>query len=243
MSRKLFNLIMIVTLLSGLLLTTGVVSAAPAASQPSVDAVTKLPPIAIGSMRMNGAHLVPPREDVVLNWLQDDGSIPLNATPEQIQAAVADYYQKFSKYSESWISPELQQKQLQHEADLAAGKAGVAAVQPVVATFLAMAVQFDVITETLKLEVDDGEGNCVMQEVVQPGTLQGKIPPPGPRDNNTVWYTPQQTADPKFYEKIIMGYEGPGRVRMDLTDPRRQAGHRPDRLHHAGLLRSRRRPR
>ena len=31
---------------------------------------------------------------------------------------------------------------------------------------------------------------------------------------------PAATADPKFYEKLIFGYEGRGRVRMDLTDPR-----------------------
>ena len=65
--------------------------------------------------------------------------------PSRFRPRSPDYYQKFSKYSESWISPELQQKQLRHEADLASGKAGVAAVQPVVATYLAMAVQFDVI--------------------------------------------------------------------------------------------------
>ena len=47
-----------------------------------------------------------------------------------------------------------------------------------------------------------------MQDVVQPGTLQGEIPHPGPRDNNTVWYTPQQTADPKFYEKSSRGMRG-----------------------------------
>lgn len=213
MSRKLFYLLTIVMMLGSLLM----VAAVPA---PESAAPAKLPPIAIGAMRMNGVHERPPREDLVLNWLKEDGTIPLNATPEQAQAAVNAYYVKFAKQSESWISPEIQQKQLQHEADLAAGKAGVAAVQPVVATYVAMAVQFNVVTETLHLEVDDGAGNCVMQDVVQPGTLQGGIPHPGPRDNNTVWYTAQQTADPKFYENIIEGHEGPGRVRMDLTDPR-----------------------
>ena len=219
MSRKLFNSIMIVTLLGGLLLVSGVASAAPAASQPSPDVAAKLPPVAISAMRMNGVHLVPAHEDVVLTWLREDEAIPLNATPEQVKAAVADYYEKFAKYSDSLISPELQQKQLQHEQDIVSGKAGTAAVQPVVATFLAMAVQFDVTSETLHLEVDDGAGNCVMQDVDQPGTLQGGIPAPGPRDNNTIWYTPAQTANVAFYEKLLLGYEGVGRVRMDLTDP------------------------
>ena len=189
MSRKLFNLHHDRDAAERPVASVGGSVCCPAASHLERRS-TKLPPIAIGALRMNGAHLVPPREDVVLNWLQEDGSIPLNATPEQIQAAVADYYQKFAKYSESWISPELQQKQLQHEADLASGKAGVAAVQPVVATFLAMAVQFDVITETLKLAVDDGAGNCVMQDVVQPGTLQGQIPPPD-RVTTTRFGTPR----------------------------------------------------
>ena len=91
MSRKLFNIMMIVTLLSGLLLASGVASAAPAASQPSVDAVTKLPPVAIGAMRMKGTHLVPPREDVVSTGCRKMVD-SLNATPEQMRAAVADYY-------------------------------------------------------------------------------------------------------------------------------------------------------
>ncbi len=129
MSRKLFYLLTIVMMLGSLLM----VAAVPA---PESAAPAKLPPIAIGAMRMNGVHERPPREDLVLNWLKEDGTIPLNATPEQAQAAVNAYYVKFAKQSESWISPEIQQKQLQHEADLAAGKAGVAAVQPVVATYV-----------------------------------------------------------------------------------------------------------
>ena len=216
MSRKLFNTLMIMVMLGSLLISAAAASAAPAAP----EGATKLPRIAIGAMQLAKAHLRPPRQEVVEYWLREQESIPLNATPDQVRAAVAAYYDKFAKMSESYVSPELQAMQMQREQDLASGKAGVAAVQPVEVNYLAMAVQFNVITETLKVRVPDATGTlCPEQDVVQPGTLQGQIPPPGPNDNASIWYAPNQTADPKFYENIIFGYKGMGRVRLDLKDP------------------------
>ena len=45
------------------------------------------------------------------------------------------------------------------------------------------------------------------------------MPHPSALDNNTIWYSPTQTADPDFYANLAFGYEGVGRVRYDLTDP------------------------
>ena len=61
--------------------------------------------------------------------------------------------------------------------------------------------------------------SCANLTVTTTGPLKGQIPHPGPRDNNSIWYDPAVTANAKFYENLIFGYQGAGRVRLDLKDP------------------------
>jgi len=224
MHRRLLRTLIIAFLLSTL------VSIAPASARvpepddvavagvaDAVPAVPRKPAIAIGAIPSSGPHLVKPRPENVERWLYDLGAIPLNATPEQVKAAVAQYYQRFGKRSYTWISPKIQEWQLRREAELGDATLGAQAIQRVTATVLAMAVDFGV-TETFTLPVPVGD-ECVVETVTIAGPLNGNIPHPGPLDNNTVWYSPTLTADAKFYEKLIFGYEGVGRTRYDLTDP------------------------
>ena len=224
MYRKLLRALVVATLLSTL------VSIAPASAQMpepddvsvaevagAIPTVPEKPARAIGAVPRSGPHLVKPRPENVEKWLYEQGAIPLNATPEQVKAALAQYYQRFSKRSDAWVSPKVQEWQLRREAALGKAKLASQAVQPVTATVLALAVDFGATeTFTLPVLVDD---ECVVQTVTITGPLKGKIPHPGPRDNNTVWYSPTLIADAKFYEKLIFGYQGIGRVRYDLRDP------------------------
>ncbi len=230
MKRKLFNILMIVALLSGLMATVPAAAAplpgdaASAESAPDAAGVARKAPIAIGAIRPAGVHHVRPRSEIVEYQLRGQGAIPLNATTEQVKAAVADYYGRFDKISSTWISPQIQAWALEREAQVnqlhkSQAPAAALAIQPVTITVLAMAVEFGA-TETFTLPMDDGNGGCVTQTVTITGPMQGEMLHPGPLDNQTLWYSPTQTALASFYEKLIFGYEGVGRVRTDLTDPR-----------------------
>jgi immune inhibitor A len=183
------------------------------------SAIPKLPRIAIGAQPMNGVHLVPPRDDVVFNTLQSEGMLPLNATAEQKKVALNDFKLKFAKQSDTYVNPKMQQMADLRERDLsfATGRAPLA-IQPVTATVFALAVDFGA-TETFTIPVDDGNGDCVTQTVTITGPLNGEIPHPGPLDNNTIWYSPELTADATFYKGLVFGYAGIGRARFDLLDP------------------------
>ena len=110
------------------------------------------------------------------------------------------------------------ERALQIELEGASGGSRAAAVQPVTATVFALAVEFGG-SDTFTHSAPAGGGECENKEVTTTGPLKGLIPHPGARDNQTVWYDPAQTANAAFYQKLIFGYEGVGRVRTDLTDP------------------------
>jgi len=224
MYRKLLRVLVIAILLSALVSVAPASARVPAlddvavaASEDVIPVAPKEPARAIGAIPSSGPHLVKPRVENVERWLYEQGAIPLNATPEQIKAAVAEYYQRFGKRSYTWISPKIQEWQLKREAELGEATLGPQAIQRVTATVLALAVDFGV-TETFTLPVPVGD-ECVTETFTIAGPLKGTIPHPGPRDNNTVWYSPTLTADARFYEQLIFGYQGVGRVRYDLTDP------------------------
>jgi immune inhibitor A len=223
MIRKVFSILMLAALVLGL----------PSAAVHAGTAVSAQPAVkAIGALPTSGVHLVPPREDVALSVLRSQGKIPLHATEAQVQAAVKGYYKQLGKKSQEWADPALEAKALQHEKDLKTS--GISAqtdqppaVQPVSVQILALAVDFsatanDSITRTITTGVDS-QGNPIcsapQQQTGLNGPRQGNIPAPGPKDNNTVWYTNAQTVNPDFYKKLVFGTDGVGRVRMDLTDP------------------------
>lgn len=191
--------------------------------------IAKLPPIAIGAMRPTGKHLVRPRQEVVERQLRRQGKITPWMTTEQVRSAVKRYYDDFSKKSSAWISPEVQEQALQRQTKsvsrTAAGMdaqatAAAPMVQPITAKVLALAVDFGG-TDTFTHSAITASG-CKSATVTTSGPRQGQIPNPGflgSRDNNTIWYAPEKTANAKFYENLIFGHQGVGRVRSDLTDP------------------------
>ena len=187
-------------------------------TEEAVPVVEKLPPVAIGAMQPAAPHFVRPREEVVERVLRRDKIIKENSAPEEVKAAINEYLQRFGRKSSSWVSPAAQERALRIELEGASGSSRAAAVQPVIARVFALAVDFggsDTFTHSAPVE----GGGCESKEVTTTGPLKGLIPHPGPRDNQTVWYDPVQTANAAFYQKLIFGYEGVGRVRVDLTDP------------------------
>lgn len=200
--------------------------AAPAGADPpgsdgqgdAIGGVSRLESVAISTMPPKAKRLARPRAEVVENLLRNGGIISAGSSAEQVEAATATYYKQFAKRTSEWVSPEQKEWALNREAELATA-VGPQAIQPVTAKVFALAVEFANSADTFAAEVYQ-DGSCVSQTVTtKPGPLKGQIPQPGSRDNNTVWYTPDQTANASFYEKLIFGYDGVGRVRMDLTDP------------------------
>ena len=222
MLQKWFNVLIVAILISSLVampavaqVPTGDESVAPS---DTIVAPARLEPKAIGALPISGTHLVPPREEVVINWLHKDGSLPIDATEEQVKLAVKNYYFRLAKQSDTWISPEIQAAAIKREEALAAPTLSSLAIQPITATVLALAVEFggtDIITYTTA----DADGNCVLTSTVTSGPLQGTVPAPSAIDNNTIWYSPTLTADVNFYNNLVFGYKGIGRARFDLTDP------------------------
>jgi immune inhibitor A len=216
MIRGLHRFLGVLVILSMLfsLLPTAASAAVPPDGPTTTPSVAKLPPVAIGSTASASKHERAPREDLVQQWVRGAEAFPKNATAAQVQAAVDNYYAKFYKRSGGWTNPKVQAMIPERERQLASGgigPAGINPIQPVTATVLSLAVQFDA-TETISM-------SCLTAPVVITGPMQGEMMPPAALDNNTVWYSPTLTANPEFYEDLAFGYEGIGRVRMDLTDP------------------------
>jgi immune inhibitor A len=198
------------------------VAAAPAAKPASAETVgskdaAKLAPVAIGAMRLSGTHLVPPARGELMAMLREEG-LPLDATPEEAQAAAEAWYARFQKESDTWVNAEFQEWVQQREAELAAPGVRAMQIQPVTATVFAMAIDFGA-TETFTIPVEQPDGSCLTETWTITGPLNGLIPHPPATDNFSLWYSPSLTSDASFYEKIIFGYEGAGRARYDLTDP------------------------
>lgn len=197
------------------------------AATPASEMINRTEPLAIGALRPAGQHLVRPRPEVVERMLKARGSITPGMTTQQLRAAKEAYFKEFSRTSSVWVSPEVQIRALSLSSDTASTLPAVAApvsarrsspsIQPVTAKILVLAVEFGG-SDTFTFYGNDGSG-CKTRTVTTSGPLKGEIPAPGPRDNNTVWYEPSLTANASFYEKLIFGYEGVGRVRLDLKDP------------------------
>ncbi len=224
MSRKLLNVLLIVVLMSTVLAVLPVSASVPLPEDTAVPTIAKRPPIAISTIKPAGIRLARPRAERIEAQLRGEGVIPLNATTEQIQAAVDDYYEnRFAKMSIDWVSPRVEQQALQREAELAKlytenAPAGALAVQPVTATVFVLAVDFGAVNEAITLPVLSGTV-CITQTLYFTGPLKGEIPQPDPHDNFSIWYSPTQVADVTFYNNLVFGYEGIGRVRNNLTDP------------------------
>ena len=174
------------------------------------------PAMAIGAHRVKGALNVIPRPERVEALLRASGKIPAGASRDQAQKAILLFNKRLQAGSDGWISPETRARALAREKAFAANtrtsKAAAKAV-PVSCTVFALAVDFGG-SDYYGYRLDDN----TLAYTNTTGPLKGLIPRPPPDDNATIWYEPAQTADAAFYERLIFGYQGVGRIRMDLTD-------------------------
>ncbi len=144
-------------------------------------------------------------------------------TQDELDAAVQAYYDDFSKKNPEWVNAEVQEFTRKHELELSQQSNGLQAdpaPEKVSVKIFALAVDFGAVNETLNFDVPNAAGTaCEPYTTTMTGPRVGEIPHPGPLDNNTVWYAPEQISNPDFYQNLIFGYQGVGRVRTDLLDP------------------------
>lgn len=187
--------------------------------------------VAIGVLPQgNLPHLARPRDEVAAQQMEQRGLLTPGAGPQAREAAQQSWRHTFAKHSRVWNSPEQERLALDREAALtreaavapqgtaAAAPRAARAITPVTATVFALAVDFGA-TEMLTVWARPPEGGWAQMNLQFSGPRHGEMAPPGPRDNNTLWYEPSRTADAAFYGDLIFGHAGVGRVRMDLTDP------------------------
>ncbi len=220
MKMKILNTLVVLAMVLALpVLATGSVDT-------SGDVVMK-PSIAVGAMPRTGTHLVMPRDETILLDLQDKGKISLNASEEVKAAALKEYKQEFLKKSDTWVNPQMEELALQREEQLAsASPMAPEAIQPVDVTIFTLAVDFDnTSTETVYYDDVFSADGCDLGTILSDdfiGPEVGNVPYPAAGDNNSLWYDPAEYADDvSFYNQLIYGYDGVGRVRTgDLVDPR-----------------------
>ncbi len=154
---------------------------------------------ALVSMRMPPAR-------VVQDWLVRDDSLALNASEEEVQAAVASWYKKFQKENYTGPDPIAYRKLLAREKALLSGN--VQAAEDLLPTPqknpLYVKVVFggtDVISHTVPSDTEPG---CVAVTDTFGPSAYGEVAPPGPLDNASFWIPDFEV----HYQSVIFG-EGP----------------------------------
>ncbi len=203
MSKKLISLFSIITI-AVMLLSASVVTptaAARSVSDMNIFKATKF-----------DAHYRVPNEGAIQNMLTAEYITLPGATPQVQAQAVQKFLSEFIARNPDTPSPWKLKSLLDGERSnmivpMAGSKGSVSAAAGVDRSIksLVSLVEFDDAESDTWIAHVDKDGNCVDTEVTFKGPLHNQIAPPGPRDNNTIWY---KDTNPDLYEQIYFG-EGP----------------------------------
>jgi immune inhibitor A len=172
------------SLLMGLLLA---VSFIPARAAEPADIGAAVRSLSIFSDAKWIEHYRAPN-DTQIEQLLDEQHISLS-DPEAKSAAIQAFRQEWAKRNPTTPNPKKYQKLLEQER---LGKP-IQGAQPQIMS-LAVPVEFP--------NSDTFFDSYASATVTTTGPLHNQIPPPGPRDNNTVWY---QDATPDLYSELYFG--------------------------------------
>lgn len=177
MKRKIFGTLMVVGLLVGLL----------GAPVPVASEARSVQSLAMFQAAKFDSHYRVPNEAAVERLLQEEGVLLEGASPDQVQMAVGSFMEEFVERNPTTPSP--------GKLRLLMARERRNRCRPIVETpikSLAVPVEFP--------NMDTFE-HCEAT-VTTDGPLHNEIAPPGPRDNNTIWY-PDTT--PELYEELFFG--------------------------------------
>ena len=162
----------------------------PAVQPMTVTAAKDVRSASIFSAGKFDAHYVAPRDDAIVDMLMEEGILLSGSSPDTRRAAVQAYRQAFIERNPTTPNPKKLKALLDKERGV--GKKAPSATATPQIMSLAVPVEFP------KSDTFDWCDSTVTTA----GPLHNQIPPPGPRDNNTVWY---QDANPALYNELYFG--------------------------------------
>ncbi len=187
MKNKLFVLCLVASLTIALLgssIVTQVLS--------TNDSVKSVESLAMFQATKFNAHYRVPSDESIEHMLVELQVVQPGTTPTQIQGLVQQFKTEFIERNPTTPNPEKLRKLLEKERQGKLGaKAAEAAAEPQIMS-LAVPVEFP------NSDTFEWCGSTVTTE----GPLHNQIPPPGPRDNNTIWY---EDATPALYNELYFG--------------------------------------
>jgi immune inhibitor A len=182
MKNKLFVLCFVV------ILTVSLVGSSSITQSPSTnDIVKNVESLGMFQTTKFDAHYRVPRDEIIEQMLGDLKVVQPSTPPAQIQGLVQQFRAEFIQRNPTTPNPKKLQKLLEKE------RKGEPAddTGPQIMS-LAVPVEFP------NSDTFDWCG----ESVTTTGPLHNQIPPPGPRDNNTVWY---EDATPELYSELYFG--------------------------------------
>lgn len=182
MKNKLFVLCFVV------ILTVSLVGSSSITQSPSTnDIVKNVESLGMFQTTKFDAHYRVPRDEIIEQMLGDLKVVQPSTPPSQIQGLVQQFRAEFIQRNPTTPNPKKLQKLLEKE------RKGEPAddTGPQIMS-LAVPVEFP------NSDTFDWCG----ESVTTTGPLHNQIPPPGPRDNNTVWY---EDATPELYSELYFG--------------------------------------
>ena len=184
MKNKLFVLCLVA------ILTITLLGSSSVAQIPSTnDMVKSVESLAMFQATKFNAHYRAPNTEQIETLLEREG-IPL-AGPEARAQAVQVFRQMWAERNPTTPNPEKLQKLLKKEREGKLGPMAADVAQPQIMS-LAVPVEFP----------NSDTFVWCGQNVTTQGPLHNQIPPPGPRDNNTIWY---ENATPALYNELYFG--------------------------------------
>ncbi len=185
MNNKLFAFCLIFTLVFTQLI------ALPTQIQTTADLVKQVQSLGMFQATKYTVHYRAPNIEQIESLLEQQG-IPLaKASPEMRQAAVKEFRRLWAERNPTTPEPQKLQKLLEKERQ---GNLGLMAAESAMPQIMSLAVP-------VEFPNSDTFVWCG-STVTTVGPLHNQIPPPGPRDNNTIWY---QDATPALYNELYFG--------------------------------------
>jgi immune inhibitor A len=182
--------------------------ALPAASRPAIAEARSIQDLAMFRAAKFDAHLRVPHTAQIERLLREEMVLVPGDGPRRVEAAVQEFMREWIRRNPTTPNPEKFRQLLRNERLAAANEAlrlTTAADEsddtPQIRTLVAPVEFAGPDTFTYSAE-DPVTGECYEQEVSTDGPLHNEIPPPGPRDNNTVWY---EDATPELYDELYFG--------------------------------------
>ena len=185
MSMKIFGLCLILTLIAAPLAIVPSQTASP------TDLVNQVQLLKMFQAPKYTAHYRAPSIEQIEMLLDDQVVGFVGAAAEQRQAAVAEFRKLWAERNPTTPNPEKYRQLLEKERQGKLGSVALAAAMPQIMSF-AVPVEFP----------NSDTFEWCGQTVTTEGPLHNQIPPPGPRDNNTIWY---EDATPELYSELYFG--------------------------------------